>query len=319
MNIRLSMLAATSVLLSTVAVADTNMKNSETNLPADSEKKMTEINRSGIDNIDIEGTPVVNDQDEIIGAVKEVVRSANGKVAVIGLSDRPKEIAVSLGDLSHSSSSDRLMINVTMDQLESQPDIDPTGYEELKPGEYSKRNFADKSEETKTESKETFAANQSSDEGKLDSKGSNADYTTAVTRAEDGGGDIDGGKAISDEMDNSSKTVSGGMDSSKTASGEIDIEGQDVVNVSGERIGNVDKVVQSDAGKMAVTGLSGSAKEVAVPLGELSYDQDHLVIKSTKADLESKADIDMSEFEELEPGQYQEHEFARFEDVPPKQ
>lgn len=93
----------------------------------------------------------------------------------------------------------------------------------------------------------------------------------------------------------------------------VDIEGVAVVNANGEDIGDVDRVVQSEDGKMAVIGLEGSMKEVAVSLQELSMENDRLVINTPKSELENKADVDMTDYEELEPGQYDRHEFARFE------
>ena len=76
---------------------------------------------------------------------------------------------------------------------------------------------------------------------------------------------------------------------------------------------------------MAVIGLSGSLKEVAVPLNELSWQQensatsdstagDSLVIDATVAELEKKEDVDFTDFETLEPGEYSKQEFSRFEE-----
>ncbi len=87
-----------------------------------------------------------------------------------------------------------------------------------------------------------------------------------------------------------------------------EIKGKAVVDLQGEKVGDVDKVWinQMTQEKMVVIDLQGvfgdDSKEVAVPLKELELteDGDELRTAYSKEDLRARPDIDESDFSEME-------------------
>lgn len=74
-----------------------------------------------------------------------------------------------------------------------------------------------------------------------------------------------------------------------------DIEGKEILDSSGRQLGDVDEVVVNKSNQtMAVIGLEGSAREVAVPLNKLtlSGDGENLVTRLSKSELEAMPDYD---------------------------
>jgi sporulation protein YlmC with PRC-barrel domain len=73
------------------------------------------------------------------------------------------------------------------------------------------------------------------------------------------------------------------------------IEGKDVMDSSGQQLGDVDEVVEDATnGHMAVIGLENSNKEVAIPVTKLSLSADgkKLSTTMTRAQLEALPDYD---------------------------
>lgn len=81
------------------------------------------------------------------------------------------------------------------------------------------------------------------------------------------------------------------------------IEGKDVVDISGEQLGDVDEVVKDrDNRHLAVIGLEDSRKEVAIPIDRLSLstDGEFLVTRMTRDELEALPDYDPMDMESVE-------------------
>jgi sporulation protein YlmC with PRC-barrel domain len=82
-----------------------------------------------------------------------------------------------------------------------------------------------------------------------------------------------------------------------------ELEGMDIYNSDGEEIGDVDEIVKDKNGqRMAVIGLDGDTKEVAVPLSKLSMngDGDKLMIKMTNKELMALPDYDPMDMESVD-------------------
>ncbi len=94
----------------------------------------------------------------------------------------------------------------------------------------------------------------------------------------------------------------------------VDIEGVDVYSYTGEKLGDVDRVVKDANAKLAVIGVSGSAKEIAVPLNNLEWRQGKIMVNMTRDEIDNRNDIDPGQFQTLEPGEYHRNEFSRFEE-----
>lgn len=74
-----------------------------------------------------------------------------------------------------------------------------------------------------------------------------------------------------------------------------EIEGKDILDGTGSQLGDVDEIVVNNAGQpMAVVGLEGSNKEVAVPLNKLALSSDgkNVVTRLSRADLLALPDYD---------------------------
>jgi sporulation protein YlmC with PRC-barrel domain len=73
------------------------------------------------------------------------------------------------------------------------------------------------------------------------------------------------------------------------------LEGKDVFDSAGEQLGDIDEVVKDKSDQhMAVIGLEGSAREVAIPVSKLSMTADGKQLKTTmtRAQLEALPDYD---------------------------
>lgn len=89
--------------------------------------------------------------------------------------------------------------------------------------------------------------------------------------------------------------------------GVSELVGKELVNASGEELGDVDKVVvnRNTNEKMVVIGLKGivgdAAKEVAIPIDQIkmSPSGDKIETNLSKEDLEVRPDIDPGDFTEL--------------------
>jgi len=93
----------------------------------------------------------------------------------------------------------------------------------------------------------------------------------------------------------------------------LDIAGATVVDSNGESIGSVDTVVARGSDKMAVIALDESDKKVAVPLSDLSWENEQLAAGMSQSELKAQEEVDMVYLTVLEPGGYNIYEFARFE------
>jgi len=93
----------------------------------------------------------------------------------------------------------------------------------------------------------------------------------------------------------------------------LDIAGATVVDSNGESIGSVDTVVARGSDKMAVIALDESDKKVAVPLSDLSWENEQLAAGMSRSELKAQEEVDMVYLTVLEPGGYNIYEFARFE------
>lgn len=82
-----------------------------------------------------------------------------------------------------------------------------------------------------------------------------------------------------------------------------ELEGVDIYNSDGEEIGDVDEIVKDKNGqRMAVIGLDGDTKEVAVPLSKLTLnsDGDKLMIEMTNKELMALPDYDPMDMESVD-------------------
>lgn len=97
----------------------------------------------------------------------------------------------------------------------------------------------------------------------------------------------------------------------------------EVVDATGEEIGNVRSVVQSstEQEKIHVVISSGGflgvgGKEVAVPLDEVTLMGDKLQLGSSKAELEAQPEYQSEQYVELQPADQPISDFAAFESEP---
>lgn len=82
-----------------------------------------------------------------------------------------------------------------------------------------------------------------------------------------------------------------------------DIEGKDVVDSAGHELGDIDEVVKDQSNRiMVVIGLTGSLKEVVVPLDklEMTSDSDTLRISLSRGQLEALPDYDPMDMESVD-------------------
>ena len=76
-----------------------------------------------------------------------------------------------------------------------------------------------------------------------------------------------------------------------------DIEGKVVVDSTGAKVGDVDRVATTGTETVVVIGLSDSQKEVAIPLNSVTVAANGTVMTNlTKAQLETYEDIDPLDF-----------------------
>jgi len=151
MNIKLAILVAVSSLMISPGIfADSPASNEETRISVDNSgtvfpdhaEREAYVEADGVD-----GTTVENTHGELIGDIDRVVQDKSGnKLAILGLADSLKEVAVPVEELQWKTSGEAinqtLVIDATMSELESRKDIDPFDYEELDAGEFSRQEFA---------------------------------------------------------------------------------------------------------------------------------------------------------------------------------
>ncbi|MEH6562901.1 MAG: PRC-barrel domain-containing protein [Marinobacter sp.] len=81
---------------------------------------------------DLEGMDIYNDSKEEIGDIDEIVKDKSGQhMAVIGLKDSMKEVAVPLDTLSMSSDGETLTTDMSQKELLALPDYDPMDMESV--------------------------------------------------------------------------------------------------------------------------------------------------------------------------------------------
>lgn len=101
-----------------------------------------------------------------------------------------------------------------------------------------------------------------------------------------------------------------------------ELEGKDVVGQNGDEIGSVKEVVRSrDQGNIQVVISSGGvmgvgAKDIAVPLDQLSLRDGKLHMSATEDELKAKTEYRSEQFVELEPTDRPISEFSAFEPTP---
>lgn len=84
------------------------------------------------------------------------------------------------------------------------------------------------------------------------------------------------------------------------------VEGMDVYDVSGKKVGDVDRLVVKDGQKTAIIGIDGivgaGAKEVAVPFSKInrSFDGERLSVSYSEGELKALPDVDPGDFEAFE-------------------
>ena len=101
----------------------------------DTSKKAHNQNQTALATVDpdvIEGKDVVDNTGKQLGDVNEVVQGKAGeKMAVIGLEDSAKEVAISLDKLKMSADGEDLVVMLDRAQLEALPDYDPMDLESV--------------------------------------------------------------------------------------------------------------------------------------------------------------------------------------------
>lgn len=105
------------------------------------------------------------------------------------------------------------------------------------------------------------------------------------------------------EVQNKAASKQKGMKGSLETMSPDDLEGMDIHDSSGEQIGDIDEIVVDKAGeKMAVIGLKGDTKEVAVPLSKLkmSRDKEMLNLDMSRKQLMELPDYDPMDMESAE-------------------
>jgi len=164
MNIKILLVTASLIFLSTNTVSESKIYNEESLIKGVRDGKSAQIteenefkdnnsfsrensvtqnmmqgaamqSQSRIGNIDIQGVTVVDSRGESIGYVDKVVAKDSKKMVVIGLNDSLKEVAVLMSDLTWEN--ENLAVNVSRNELESQEDVDVSYYVILEPGEYN--------------------------------------------------------------------------------------------------------------------------------------------------------------------------------------
>jgi len=119
---------------------------------------------------------------------------------------------------------------------------------------------------------------------------------------------------------------SGAYSSTQSASSSLysltpqELRRMDVVDASGEDIGNVSSVVRSrdqeNIQLVISSGFLGSGKTVAVPLDEVSLMGDKIQLNASRADLEGRPEYQQEQFVELQPADQPISDFAAFEPLP---
>ncbi|WP_298447459.1 PRC-barrel domain-containing protein [uncultured Marinobacter sp.] len=115
------------------SASDTKM-NSDSLTPKEvkgaTQQKSMKGSLDAMDPDDLEGMDIFDSSDNQIGDIDEIVVNKAGKrMAVIGLEDDLKEVAVPMDSLSMSSDNKKLTINMTRKELLALPDYDPMDME----------------------------------------------------------------------------------------------------------------------------------------------------------------------------------------------
>lgn len=119
-----AMIASLALVGASVAMAD---NSSYPTAPKTTSSAMAALNPDAI-----EGKDVKDSAGQQLGDVDEVVKDAtNGHMAVIGLEDSTKEVAIPVTELSMSADGKTLSTTLTRAQLEALPDYDPMDKESV--------------------------------------------------------------------------------------------------------------------------------------------------------------------------------------------
>ncbi|MBQ0745040.1 MAG: hypothetical protein KBT82_19015 [Marinobacter sp.] len=95
-----------------------------------SEQHSSQGKLSSMDPDKLEGMNIHNDSKEEIGDIDEIVKDKSGRhMAVIGLKNSMKEVAVPLDTLSMSSDGETLTTSMSQEELLALPDYDPMDME----------------------------------------------------------------------------------------------------------------------------------------------------------------------------------------------
>lgn len=279
-------------------------------------------NETGIDvsTTNIEGRDVLDNTGEEIGEIDRLVKDGEEKMAVIGLSDSMKEVAVPLSEFTLSASDNSITVNLSRSELlsDSYEDVDPLDFDTISEDEISASDFgsgasvaADASAGTQSYESDASMAGAAESEsydsetamsGRSESEAYGADAEISAGGSTEYESDPAIAAGAGAQGDVSSEDQSWNQDQSSDASlADADLEGKDVVDASGETIGDIDRVVTDGNERKAIIGLSDSLREVAVPLSELSLAADgNVSVNLSRDELEAYEDVDPMDYEEAD-------------------
>lgn len=290
---------------------------------------------TGIDvsTTNIEGRAVVDNAGEEIGDIDRLVKDGEEKKAIIGLSDGMKEVAVPLNQLSVTH--EKVTVNLSKSELESYEDIDPLQFETLNEDEISASDFGSSTTiEAGTSadagmpaddraSDEDYALNsdtmgtdagmegyQSETDVTADTQEYESDAAVSAGTEYESDAEVSAGTEYDSDASVAAGAGAAGASSSEEFANETgidvsttNIEGRDVLDNTGEEIGDIDRLVKDGEEKKAVIGLSDSMKEVAVSLSEftLSGSDNSITVNLSRDELlsDSYKDVDPLDFETI--------------------
>lgn len=108
-----------------------------------------------------------------------------------------------------------------------------------------------------------------------------------------------------DQLDPTSARIAHGKNVVSETSEWAELEGKDVYSSSGEKVGDVDRVVMKAGEQSVIIGIDGllgdGAKEVAVPLSKIrsSATDDRVVVEYSESELKALPDVDPGDFVSL--------------------
>lgn len=110
----------------TGATAAVTAGNEATGTMGQTSKQVTDASIATMEIDDIEGKEILDSSGRQLGDVDEVVvNKSNQSMAVIGLEDSAKEVAVPLNKLALSGDGKNLVTRLSKSELEAMPDYDP--------------------------------------------------------------------------------------------------------------------------------------------------------------------------------------------------